>query len=72
VIKADNTADLRPVKVGIVEGDSTSLDSGLEAGETVVTDGADKIQPGSAVTVPGTETGTTKAKGAGKRTGPEK
>jgi multidrug efflux system membrane fusion protein len=72
VIKPDNTVDLRLIKVGIVEGDSTSLDSGLEAGETVVTDGADKIQPGSTVTLPGAESGTTKAKGAGKRAGPEK
>jgi multidrug efflux system membrane fusion protein len=67
VIKADGTVDLRPVKVGIVEGDNTSVDSGLEAGEAVVTDGADKIQPGSAVTVPGAEAGATTAQGAGKK-----
>jgi multidrug efflux system membrane fusion protein len=69
VVKADNTADLRLVKTGIVEGENTSLDSGLAAGETVVTDGADKIQPGSAVTLPGTATGAAKGQGAGKQAG---
>lgn len=51
VVKADNTADMRPVTVGVVEGNDASIDSGVQAGENVVIDGADKLQPGSPVTV---------------------
>jgi multidrug efflux system membrane fusion protein len=77
-IKPDNTVDLRYVKVGVVEGDNTSLDSGVEAGEGVVTDGADKLQPGSAVSVQApagasatpSDTDMAKRKGQGKKLGP--
>jgi multidrug efflux system membrane fusion protein len=69
VVKADSTVELRPVKVGVAEGDSTSLDSGLQAGESVVTDGADKIQPGSAVTLPGAATTATKGQNGDHRAG---
>jgi multidrug efflux system membrane fusion protein len=62
VIGEDRKAELRQIKVGIVGGDATSIDSGISAGETVVIDGADKIQPGSAVTMPGLDGG---AGGAG-------
>lgn len=57
VITPGNTVDVRPVTVGIAEGSTVSIDRGLQAGESVVTDGADKLQPGSKVTVR-TETGT--------------
>jgi multidrug efflux system membrane fusion protein len=74
-VKKDGTVDLRLVKVGVVEGESTSIDSGLAAGDSVVTDGADKLQPGSAVAVqtPGgaaTGSGSEAAKQKGKRSKP--
>jgi len=71
VNRPDNTVELRLVKTGIVEGDSTSLDSGVKADESVVTDGADKLQPGSAVTLSGAATGApgATAPGKGKRRG---
>jgi len=43
------TAELRTVKVGLIEGNDASLDSGVQAGDSVVIDGADKLQPGSLV-----------------------
>ncbi|WP_437230316.1 MdtA/MuxA family multidrug efflux RND transporter periplasmic adaptor subunit [Planctomicrobium sp. SH661] len=49
VVKPDHTVELRTVTVGISEGNRTCIDSGLEAGEIVVTDGLDKLQPGSKV-----------------------
>jgi multidrug efflux system membrane fusion protein len=49
-VNKDGTADVRPVKVGIVEGVDTSIDSGVQPGDTVVIDGADSIQPGGKVT----------------------
>jgi multidrug efflux system membrane fusion protein len=49
VVKSDNTVEVRPVKVGVTEGSVAVIESGLKAGELVVTDGQDKLQPGSKV-----------------------
>jgi len=51
VIKPDNTVELRLVETGISEGNFTAVTRGLKAGEKVVTDGADKLQPGSKVNI---------------------
>jgi len=53
-VKKDGTADVVPVKVGIVEGVDTSIDQGVSAGDVVVIDGADSIQPGGKVTTAAT------------------
>jgi len=58
VIKEDGTVEMREVEVGPSEGDQTSIDSGLEAGEKVVTDGVDKLQPGSKVSTGGGKPGS--------------
>jgi multidrug efflux system membrane fusion protein len=50
VVKGDEVG-LRNVKVGPTEGDYTAVLEGLAAGEVVVTDGVDKLVPGSKVTV---------------------
>ncbi len=52
VIKADGTVEARDVVVAFSEGDDTALAKGLAPGEKVVTDGVDKLRPGSKVTVP--------------------
>jgi len=46
------TASLRPVTVGLIEGNDASIDKGVQSGDTVVIDGADKLQDGSSVVVP--------------------
>jgi membrane fusion protein, multidrug efflux system len=51
VVKEDDSVDLRPVEVQLTEGDVTAIRSGLAAGEMVVTDGLDKLQPGTKVTL---------------------
>jgi multidrug efflux system membrane fusion protein len=51
VVKADNTVDMRPVTIGVIEGNDASIDSGVQVGDSVVIDGADKLQPGSSVAV---------------------
>ncbi|ASL42220.1 Multidrug resistance protein MdtA [Burkholderia sp. AD24] len=52
VVGAGNKVALRNVKAGPVSGDNTAiLDGGVKAGEQVVTDGADKLDNGSAVRV---------------------
>ena len=50
-VKPDNTVEVRNVVTTLTEGDQSAIDSGLAAGDTVVTDGVDKLQPGSKVTV---------------------
>jgi len=53
VVKADQSATVRPVTVGVTEGGETSLSTGLEAGELVVVDGAERLREGSKVEVKG-------------------
>jgi multidrug efflux system membrane fusion protein len=50
VVQDDDTVELRTVKPGISEGAETAIESGLTAGEIVVTDGIDKLQPKSKIT----------------------
>ena len=58
VVKPDNTVEPRVVKVGVTEGNLASIESGLQPGEMVVTDGQDKLQPGAKVEVqPGNRSG---------------
>jgi membrane fusion protein, multidrug efflux system len=49
VIKADDTVEMRPVEVRLTEGNEVAIANGLAAGERVVIDGVDKLQPGSKV-----------------------
>ena len=49
VVKPDKTAETRPVVPGITQGTITIIDSGLAAGEVVVTDGQDKLRAGTVV-----------------------
>jgi multidrug efflux system membrane fusion protein len=51
VVKPDKTVALRKVEVGLTQGTITAVDSGLSTGETVVTDGVDRLQQGSLVSV---------------------
>jgi membrane fusion protein, multidrug efflux system len=49
VVKQDKTVESRQVKVALTEGTVTVADSGVKPGEQVVTDGQEKLQPGSKV-----------------------
>lgn len=51
VVKPDLTVELRPVTVARTAGDETVVQSGVQAGETVVTDGQLRLEPGSRVSV---------------------
>ena len=46
VVKPDQTVEEQPVKIGIVYNGETVIASGLQAGETVVTDGQLRLAPG--------------------------
>src|SRR5262245_1723375 len=49
LVKPDKTVEIRPVKVAFTQANISAIDSGLAPGETVVTDGQDKLQSGSRV-----------------------
>jgi multidrug efflux system membrane fusion protein len=49
VVKPDKSVEMRQVKIGATEANLIQVDSGLQPGELVVTDGQDKLQPGSKV-----------------------
>jgi multidrug efflux system membrane fusion protein len=51
VVKPDKTVDMRIVTPGLSAGSLTAVDSGLTPGETVVTDGQDKLQAGGKVEI---------------------
>jgi multidrug efflux system membrane fusion protein len=72
VVKPDGTVEMRTITVGPSEKDDVSIESGLTEGETVVTDGVDKLQPGAKVSVgkPGGADGNRDAKPAPAKSSP--
>ncbi|WP_179404778.1 MdtA/MuxA family multidrug efflux RND transporter periplasmic adaptor subunit [Burkholderia guangdongensis] len=70
VVKPDNTVTVRKVKVGPVDGERTSIASGLAIGERVVTDGSDRLREGSKITIPADKPkGASGARGASGASG---
>jgi multidrug efflux system membrane fusion protein len=57
VVKPDQTAEMRPVVVGRSVGGDTVIEKGLQAGETVVTDGQLRVVPGSKIEIKSGSTG---------------
>ena len=51
VVKPDQTVEQRPVTIGITSQGGTVVQSGLKAGETVVTDGQLRLVPGVKVNI---------------------
>jgi multidrug efflux system membrane fusion protein len=58
---------VRQVKAGPGTGESTSIASGLAVGETVITEGGDRLRDGASVTLPRPrrQGGATNSTGAG-------
>ncbi len=53
VLQADHTVKLRIVKQGPANGSSVAILSGIAIGQTVITEGADNLEDGAKVTLPG-------------------
>ena len=51
VVKADNTVQIRRVKVGATEADKVIIENNLAPNETVVVEGVDRLHEGSKVDV---------------------
>jgi len=51
LVQNDNTVAVRPVKAGLTDGNNVSIDDGLEPGDRVVVDGAEKLTEGMKVSL---------------------
>ena len=64
LVGADSTVSVRPVKIGVTDGDKVQVRSGLAEGDRVVIDGADRLRDGVRVSVKDDQ-----AAGGGKASG---
>ena len=69
VVNDDRVVNLRPVKLGPTDGDRVAVTSGVNAGERVVVDGADKLRNGAQVTLATEPNGPSGAAGARRAAG---
>jgi multidrug efflux system membrane fusion protein len=51
LVNADSTVSVRPVKLGVTDGDRVEILSGLTPGERIVIDGADKLRDGAKIII---------------------
>ena len=49
LVNTDNAVSVRPVKLGVTDGDGVEVLSGLQPGDRVVIDGADKLRDGAKI-----------------------
>jgi len=49
---ADQTVSVRPVSLGVVDGERVAVSAGLKPGEIVVTEGGDRLRDGATVQLP--------------------
>jgi multidrug efflux system membrane fusion protein len=52
IVNADATVSVRPVTLGVVDGETVAVTAGLKAGEVVVTEGGDRLRDGAQVQLP--------------------
>ena len=50
-MKADQTVEMRPIKVAWTDGQEVVVESGVHKGEVIVTDGQLRLTPGARVSV---------------------
>jgi multidrug efflux system membrane fusion protein len=67
VVKSDDTADLRPIKLGQRQGDQVVVTEGVTANERVVLSGQLLIRPGGKVRLETGAPAATTASAAGNR-----
>ncbi|GAC1304704.1 MAG: MdtA/MuxA family multidrug efflux RND transporter periplasmic adaptor subunit [Steroidobacteraceae bacterium] len=52
VVNADRTVSVRPVKLGVLDGERVAITAGLAAGDRVVTEGGDRLRDGAPIVLP--------------------
>jgi multidrug efflux system membrane fusion protein len=69
LVNADSTVSVRPVTLGVVDGENVGVTAGLTPGAVVVTEGGDRLRDGASVSLPGSEPPPQKAANSGTPTG---
>jgi multidrug efflux system membrane fusion protein len=64
VVNSDRTVKVRPVTLGVVDGERVAVTQGLKVGEVVVTEGGDRLRDGAEVLLPGSEPAAARAPAA--------
>ena len=70
LVNADGTVSVRPVTLGIVDGENVGVTAGLAPGQVVVTEGGDRLRDGVPVSVPGAAPPPVRAADASAGAGP--
>ncbi len=70
VVNANNTVSVKVVKIGPAANNVTAITSGLDVGDKVVIDGADRLRDGSPVMVPSATPAPAAAPAEGRRRRP--
>jgi multidrug efflux system membrane fusion protein len=52
LVNPNNTVTVRPVVLGVVDGDTQAVASGIDVNDVVVTDGGDRLRDGATVELP--------------------
>lgn len=52
VVNPNHTVSVRPITLGEIDGDNVAVKSGLDVGDLVVTEGADRLRDGARVLLP--------------------
>ena len=58
LVNQDNTVSVRPVTLGVADGERVAVTAGLTPGAVVVTEGGDRLRDGATVQLPGTDNTT--------------
>jgi multidrug efflux system membrane fusion protein len=58
LVNADRTVSVRPVTLGVVDGERVAVTAGLAAGDVVVTEGGDRLRDGAPVQLPAAAAGS--------------
>jgi membrane fusion protein, multidrug efflux system len=51
VVKGDQVVEARPIEIATIQGDTAIIQSGIEVGEQVVSEGQNQLRPGAKVSV---------------------
>ena len=65
VVNPDNTVSVRPVTLGVIDGERVAVTAGLARGAVVVTEGGDRLRDGAPIQLPGAEAPARTAGGPG-------
>jgi len=52
LVNGDNTVSVRPVTLGVIDGERVAVLKGIAPGDVVVTEGADRLRDGASVVLP--------------------